>query len=434
MHTQIMDDWIKNVEEKILLSQDIPLFGNTGPFPLEDLLENLKETLKAPSLSIQTKPLSWQTPKELLQQIIDPQIVNVLFQPLQEEITFIISSSELKKFMSGLFAIDLATLDNIPQDMLDAFYHFIILETMKALDALNHFESLSFSLSLSKQVPKASSFVWSIGAHIDSNRSFAKMALSQNFLKAWKSYRDSFPRGSFPSELRNKISASLGVEIGKTVLSYEELRSIALGDLMLLDRCSFDPETKEGNGFLTFDQCSLFKVSLEQNQIKIIDYPHSQEEVVPMDKKEENEEENNISDEDDFLFDEEEDFLDEEEDISLEEDLKEPSEKDEDLELPEEELVEEEVMEDISDTEIKAPSEIIEETPVGPSNIPLTISVELGQIKMSAGKLLELQIGNDLDFNPLSNNQVDLRVNGKLIAKGELIRVGDVIGVRILSL
>ena len=53
---------------------------------------------------------------------------------------------------------------------------------------------------------------------------------------------------------------------------------------------------------------------------------------------------------------------------------------------------------------------------------------------MSARKLLELRPGNLLELDVHPDSPISLVTNGKSIARGELIRVGEVLGVRILEI
>lgn len=65
-------------------------------------------------------------------------------------------------------------------------------------------------------------------------------------------------------------------------------------------------------------------------------------------------------------------------------------------------------------------------------NLPLTI--EIGRLNVSMETLLQLQQGNVLELPVNPESGVDLVINGKCIGKGELLKVGDNIAVRILQL
>lgn len=85
-------------------------------------------------------------------------------------------------------------------------------------------------------------------------------------------------------------------------------------------------------------------------------------------------------------------------------------------------------------TKTTFPAEEEEVNPLAPENIPVTLVVELGQIQLTMDQLLHLSPGNLLDVNISPNNSINLTINGKIVAKGELIRVGELIGVRVLKI
>lgn len=66
--------------------------------------------------------------------------------------------------------------------------------------------------------------------------------------------------------------------------------------------------------------------------------------------------------------------------------------------------------------------------------IPLSVVVEVGRLQMSLQKLTELQPGNVLELNVRPENGVDLVVNGRCVARGELLLLGDALGVRVLDI
>jgi flagellar motor switch protein FliM len=68
------------------------------------------------------------------------------------------------------------------------------------------------------------------------------------------------------------------------------------------------------------------------------------------------------------------------------------------------------------------------------SDIPLQIAVELGRVAISADEVVALKVGQVLDLNRLPNEPVDLSVNGKAVARGELVEVEGHLGVRVISL
>ena len=64
-------------------------------------------------------------------------------------------------------------------------------------------------------------------------------------------------------------------------------------------------------------------------------------------------------------------------------------------------------------------------------DIPLSISVELGKAKCYVKDLLNLTVGSIVELDRLSGDPVDILVNGKIFAKGEVVVIDENFGVRI---
>jgi len=64
----------------------------------------------------------------------------------------------------------------------------------------------------------------------------------------------------------------------------------------------------------------------------------------------------------------------------------------------------------------------------------LRVSVELGRTKMQLRQVLELQQGSVVELDRLAGDPVDIYVNERLFARGEVIVVDDKFGVRITEI
>lgn len=67
-------------------------------------------------------------------------------------------------------------------------------------------------------------------------------------------------------------------------------------------------------------------------------------------------------------------------------------------------------------------------------DIPLEISVELGRVKMLVKEVLDLGAGSIVEINKAAGEPVDVLVNGRLVARGEVVVVEDNFGVRITEI
>ncbi len=84
--------------------------------------------------------------------------------------------------------------------------------------------------------------------------------------------------------------------------------------------------------------------------------------------------------------------------------------------------------------EIETAEKIIPEVLRSLLDIPLEISVEIGRTKMLLGDLLQITQGATIELDKQESEPVEILVNGRHIARGEIVLVGDKFGVRIIDI
>jgi flagellar motor switch protein FliN/FliY len=67
-------------------------------------------------------------------------------------------------------------------------------------------------------------------------------------------------------------------------------------------------------------------------------------------------------------------------------------------------------------------------------DVPLEVSVELGRKRMSIRQILDLGSGSIVELDKIAGEPVDLLVNGRLVARGEVVVIEDNFGVRITEI
>lgn len=66
--------------------------------------------------------------------------------------------------------------------------------------------------------------------------------------------------------------------------------------------------------------------------------------------------------------------------------------------------------------------------------LELPVSVEIGRLRMTLGQVLRLPRGAVLELGRPVDQPLELRVSGKLIGKGQAVRVGDRLGLRVTEI
>lgn len=66
-------------------------------------------------------------------------------------------------------------------------------------------------------------------------------------------------------------------------------------------------------------------------------------------------------------------------------------------------------------------------------DVPVDVTVEVGHARLSLGALVDLAAGSVLELDRAAHEPADILVNGKVVARGEVVTIGDSYGVRITS-
>ena len=464
--------WLKSVSRELYNLDDTPLLGYTPPFPWSTLTLELAKCFGLKDLSITAGELRFREANHLLEGIVKPHTIFHISSPgLEGEIACVISSADILSLMSKIIPLDPGSIAGLPQEFIDSFSHFLHVETLYTLNSIGFDKKLSFKLTPQKELSGDAELCQDVWIQIGTERILSRIIINSPFRKSWQNY--SFKAyGTKPSQNRlEEIPIILHIEAGRTTLSIRKWASAKTGDFLLLDHAFYAPNSEQAKCLLTVAGKALFSASLQNGKLTIIEIPSHLEVYETMVDKlkinegdpaphdelppEEGEGEGDIFAEDDEdLFEEEGDAEDEEED---EFELQEQSDQQQsDAAHPESEHVEHakhtEHAEHAEHTEPQAPHDKEHKAPskhkittvtsapalkvgeISLNDIPITITCELAQMETSVQKLLELAPGNMLDLSISSDSAVLLVVNGKIIGKGEIIKIGETLGVRILEI
>jgi flagellar motor switch protein FliN/FliY len=67
-------------------------------------------------------------------------------------------------------------------------------------------------------------------------------------------------------------------------------------------------------------------------------------------------------------------------------------------------------------------------------DIPLEVTVELGRTKMLISDLLQLGQGSVIELTKLAGEPMEILINQKLVARGEVVMVNEKFGVRLTDI
>jgi flagellar motor switch protein FliN len=394
-------EWIKTIEEVVEESKLIPLWGTPPPFPWEEAARKISESLAIPHLSFSPKKAEWKGKNEILVGMgPHPLVLALEFSPLGEYAYWVIALEDVAKLTACCLGSNNKGFSD--PHFQEGFYHYLALETANTLNNLKEFSELPLKITPISPPDEAGLCV-DVSISLNKHTIWGRLICPASFHQAFRTHFSMHRPSLLSSDLAKKVDVTLCLEIGNVNLKFEQWQTVKTGDLIILDRCTFDPKAQKGTLTIILEKTPLFRARFKANNIKLIDYA--------------------------FYYEEPMEDTNSEDDPNKEEFSKEPhnepfeGEKEEEPIEGEEHLWSPKNHEELSLEKILSVHEV---------SVPLV--VELGKINMSIEKLLQLKPGNTIEFPLRADQSVDLTLHGKKIAKGELVKIGEAVGIKVIQI
>ena len=377
--------WLTTIQGALEELQAIPLWGSPPSFPWEAFSDALTKNFEQQSLVLTHHRTEWLKKEDFTKGMGDhPLLQSFDLSPLAGSFTLVIPRATQKQFIYNFLTKDRASQGFSDPALEEGFFEFILLNICQIFNELNPYGNLIASLAETTPLPEEGTLCIDSSISLNQKSLWFRVICPRETQASFKTYFTMKTPPLLSDPTLSAIPIPLKLEVGNTILKANEWEKVALGDLILLDRCTYDLNHNRGNALLVLGNTPLFDVRIKGQEIKILEYALYKKES-PM---------------------------------SEENSFKEPN-----------------------------PSEMNEEAPlwsgaeesggmeemITSKKIPLTITVEVGRFQMPLQKLMQLKPGNVLDLSINPQMDVYLTMGGKRIAKGELVKLGESIGVKILD-
>ncbi len=460
MKTTTPYDWVRHVEPELVKIDSTPLIGASPPFPWEQLSGLLSKCFSLTPLTIRPGELQWRSANQLLDGLGDHPIPLYLSVPtLKGSLTWVMAEEEINLLMSLILTKESHPLPFQDPELRESFCQFVYLETLFQLSQTTFDKTVSPTITHQASIPAEDALCLDVSIALDSQVLWGRLIISPEFRQGWaEKYAQQGPSPR-AKEIAKEADVLLHLEIGRSSLSLPEWSMVKSGDFLPINQCDWNPDTASGHLTITSNSMPVFSGLAEGGHIKIIEFTHFYEANTPMsnnppskdDPKEdpkENHEENEelpeeLTGEEDFTFEDEESF-----ELTLDESTSATvapttaaAEKKPAAAVPPPPPAAPKAPPKPAATPAAAPISVAKaeepkaaKTHLSPGEIPINLIVEVGRIHMTVEKLLSLEPGNLLELDIHPENGIDLVVNTKKVGKGELIRIGESLGVRILEI
>lgn len=393
-------NWIKEIQLALIDSKLIPLHGFAPSFPWEEFSEKISSSLQNEFKIILSRTEFLSGEKITSGFGSRPVSISLDVTPLNAQAFWIMGKEEIAKLTALALKPSNGTKGFTSPQFQEGFYYFLASKALSVINELKAFGDLSPKVAKLASLPQEEAFCIDVEIQNPKATLWGRLVCPFSFhqeFKAFFSTREPLP---LTSMLAKKIDVPVKIEIGQTLMPLSEWERVSVGDFILLDRCTYDPNTHKGTAVLTLHQSPLLRIRIKENSLKIVDYAFYREEQNSMNQNRPQDEENP------------------DESFDAEDNSEETSET-----APEE-------------NHLWAPEDIgeINEKMISSSEIPLTLTVEVARLQINLDKLLQLSPGNVLELPIKPEQGIDLTIGGKKVAKAELIKLGEMLGVKILQI
>lgn len=465
MTTTAPYSWIRHLSPELLPKDDAPLLGFPPSFPWEAFVKHFSETFDLKDIHFLPSLPEPREAKDLFSDLGTPLVVKEFsVAPMKGPIWWAMSEQDMRFLMGFLLKKEAHPEFDADQDFLHAFIQFLSLEAIHAFQSIDFDKTLSIQMKDSSTAPTGACLCMDMRIQLPEDTVNGRLILSSQFSDEWKTrYATINTEALYQTPNAEYVEVIVHVEIGNAALKTSQWEDVVPGDFVVLDSCSLKPGEDNGRVLLTINGKPFFRGKLKDGNIKILEYPLYHEVGEPMAKKNPEDE---IEEDEESEFehteeesDYEEEYTEEEDDEDLDEQTDDDSDEDEDSDEigdEDEEFEEDEDSEEEEDEDADVDEETEAEAQSAPptsakdllkpaagtgkkdrpsiDDISLIVTAEVARIQMSVKKLVELQPGNLLELNVHPEDGIDLVVNGKRVARGELLSLGDALGVRVLEI
>lgn len=437
-------DWVEEIKQELFTMEEAPLLPPRPPFPLAALNEQLfsKLGLKASVTLGELKAVSFQ---ELEPQLAPgtSRLFSFALPPYSSSLYGLIGHEQLNQIAAALLADDMEAAVSLQSALQESFYLFLGAVTLDALAATNHFKEFSLRLlNTAASLKESSKGFLTLPVSVQLPERAVPFliiipeSLQQEMKKGAAKTEELFINESLTSS-RIQLATRLLLEWVNLPLS--QVNDLREGSFLVLDKAKIDLNQPLASCQLVVGRRPFFAGEVHGNQLTLKALAEPIEEIKTMEAPKPKAPDNEPPKapegatpppaaaptpsapppgEDKYFLGEDEEFFVEDEKLA--------------------QILKEEAPKTAEQPAAAAKGTLVE--PVEESKaaslteVSLPIEVVIGYLRLSVKDLVGLQVGSSYTLGSPISSQVDLLLHGKRIARGELIKSGDVLGVRILSL
>ena len=392
--------WIEKAIPEIYSSLSLEEMGSVPPFPVDRVVDSLKGALNIDDLSISIEKMDFVEGAAFFKGLSKKTLSTSLSLFPIDAMAYLVvgfdSAKELALVMEKESG-ESARVMGENESVVKGIYTYFVTGIIDSIVQSKVYGNLSIKIS-DAPFKELSAFCVDLIFQVEKHVIPAKLLFPQ---KSYQNIQNHF--AFIPPTLENlenipNIKVPITIRNGSASLTTSELESLEEGDFVVLHNSFYQPSKKKGSFQMLVGSHPIFQAKMGKDGMKILDYLYFYDEEA----MDENSGNNPLEET------KENSFLD---DGDIDQDLLDGSE---------------------------IAEEAVEEAMLSPektnlSSVHLTMNMEIARFSLTLQELKKLSPGHKLGV-PINPKQVNLVISGKSIGTGEMVEIGDTIGVKITKL
>ena len=363
--------WAQKIQTILIEANALPVAGTPPLFPWDAMAKEAANIFQVDACPIAPRKIEQLSANQLTSGFgTGAVIITLMATPLQGQFFWVMGKEEAAKLAALALLPSHSNKGFSSPKFQEGFYYFLVNRALAAANQLPLAGNLFVKMGTPSALPDEQALCIDIEIRHPKHALWGRLICPVSYMENFKSHFQSLPPPPLTEAVAQEIDTTLKLQIGQTELPRNKWNEVHTGDFVLLDRCTYDPKTRKGSLLLVLENTPLFRARIKDDSLKILGFAAVSAEDVPLESAE---------DEDAF----------------------------------------------------EEPEELIEEQTGKEDSLMLTI--EAGRIQFKLDKLLKLAPEEMLEFPVHPESGVGIFAENKKIATGELIRLGDLIGVKILQ-
>lgn len=392
--------WLKKAVPEIFDTLSLSERGTIPSFPLEQVVDTLKTSLGLDDLSITIEKMDFIDGDLFFEGLGRKTLSTPLtLAPLKGLFYLIMGVNDIQTLISCMEKGEEDSTKILVENesIVKGVYTYFITEVIDSIMQKKVYKNLSLKIG-EGAIKEFSAYGIDLSIHIKGNYLPARILIPNAIYKEIHAYFTFIPPTLENLENIPNINVPITIRTGSIDLNKKELSSLELGDYLILHNSFYKPSEKKGSFQMLIGDQPVFQTKMQKDGIKVLDYLYFYNEE-NMDENQEDSPLGENYDNEDYIEDELED--------GIEEGFEDPS------------ILEE--------NNLLSP----EKTTL--SGVSLTMNMEIARFSLSLEELKKITPGYKLPIK-INPRHVNLVISGKSVGTGEIIEIGDTIGVKVTEL